>query len=243
MKHGKGHKPDSSQNSRSHDKRTKREKSGSGRAGASRRVKRGQGESKKPEPKKTARDSQGSSPVTLVKEDGTIDFLASGRATAACIRIQQILGSKEFVAMETVHPLFRSGIIELIIHLRDLLRLSDGLDKQLTWSNDITPCNDVGGYKNVEELIVFFRHGVVHSHTWHRRFGSKTGAPVNLIAYGRKGWIIKVGDRAVGSDYDDDVAVFIGHHRIYLKRHMIRAFHELQQTLRRAGIDAGPMTP
>jgi hypothetical protein len=40
----------------------------------------------------------------------------------------------------------------------------------------------------------------------------------------------------LSSDYSDDVAIFLGSHRMYIKRHLIRASQELLTIFRRIGI-------
>ena len=43
---------------------------------------------------------------------------------------------------------------------------------------------------------------------------------------------MQIGDLKLTSDYDDDVAFFYGTNRLYLKRHIIRAFEEANLLLR-----------
>jgi hypothetical protein len=43
---------------------------------------------------------------------------------------------------------------------------------------------------------------------------------------------MKVDDLELKSDYTDDIAVFYGKNRLYLKRHIVRAFEEASTKLR-----------
>jgi len=51
-----------------------------------------------------------------------------------------------------------------------------------------------------------------------------------MVAFGKAN-LMKLGDVELRGDYDDDVAIFYGTNRLYLKRHIIRALHEAQEQL------------
>jgi len=51
-----------------------------------------------------------------------------------------------------------------------------------------------------------------------------------MVVYGKHS-LLKSGDLELKSDYEDDTAVFYGKNRIYLKRHVVRAYNEAQELL------------
>ena len=53
-----------------------------------------------------------------------------------------------------------------------------------------------------------------------------------VVVYGKiPAAILLPGEGAIGSDYDDDVCFWFGTNKLYLKRHILRAFEEAKRNL------------
>ena len=148
------------------------------------------------------------------------------RVEMECERIDELV--KAGVTPRNVW--FQSVVIEILIHLRDLCAAAERLGEPLRWSDDITPCKF---YSNITDLIIFCRDGFCHSHTYHRCVAG-TGPEDEIsmvwnVVTGRGSGLAMMRGKLVTleSSYPDDTAVYLGAHRIYLKRHMIRTFDEL----------------
>ena len=143
----------------------------------------------------------------------------------ACFRIEQLLQALVAYKIVAQHALFFSVITELLIHLRDLCSLASKppVNIKLTWTDDITPCKS---YSDITELIAFFRDGFCHSNAYHAALpGNKYSLQRAIIP--RK-------------PYSDDTAIFLGENRIFLFRHIGRAFEELRASFVSAGIIGSP---
>lgn len=144
----------------------------------------------------------------------------------ACFRIEQLFQSIAAYEISAQHPLFFSAITEILIHLRDLCYMAaqPPANVTLTWSDDIKPC---ASYSNITDLIIFFRDGFCHSTASH-----------SALTPGNKYSIFKsVQPKA---PYQDDIAIILGSNRIFLFRHMGRAFEELRTGFVDAGIVGSP---
>jgi len=157
----------------------------------------------------------------------------------ACFRIEQLYQSIVEYRIGAQHALYFSVITEMLIQLRDLCKLAEQIGVFLKWSDEIVASPY---YSNITELITFFRDGFCHSHGFHSRLiptdkntimksvlpGKCTGtAPLHL-------------EIDLSNPYQDDTAIFLGGNRIFLFRHIGRAFEELRASFVKAGIVGSP---
>ncbi len=77
--------------------------------------------------------------------------------------------------------------------------------------------------------ITAVRDACCHIDSFKRNFDA--GGSDAFNAYSGKGIFAKIGNVTLRSDYEDDLAFFYGTNRVYLKRHVIRAFKEAVRKL------------
>jgi hypothetical protein len=78
--------------------------------------------------------------------------------------------------------------------------------------------------------VTSIRDACCHIDSFKRDFDSNGNRGSYLVAYGKCN-LAKINDLELKSDYDDDIAVFYGHNRLYFNRHIVRAFTEAQVVL------------
>jgi hypothetical protein len=139
-------------------------------------------------------------------------------------RIQTILSTDIFEICNREHPLKRSAFIELMICLRDILyKVEKFAGHRVSFNDHIYPSRDI---HDITDLIKFARDSVCHIDSVNHIYNGN-GARISFnILYG-KGELC--GSR---SDFDDEVSFIFGEHRIYLKRHIIKAFTEAKSAIK-----------
>ncbi|MEN8154651.1 MAG: hypothetical protein ABFR75_11580 [Acidobacteriota bacterium] len=143
-------------------------------------------------------------------------------------RIETILNSGIFNAANNYNPLEESAFIELMILLRDLIYKAEKIGERVNFSDDIiTDANT----KDVSDTIRHIRDSVCHINSGKRIVDSQRNRVSFCIHYG-KGVFANFGDIVLKSDYEDEISFFYGHHQLYLKRHIIRAFKCAKEVLK-----------
>ena len=141
--------------------------------------------------------------------------------------IQRILASGIFNPENDGHPLFSAAFKELILCLRDLTYKTEHLSSRINFADDIVISENVS---DVTDAIRVVRDAICHANSGNS-FVQSTKVRFSLcVSYG-KGSVLILPKDTLTSDYDDDVAFFYGHNRLYLFRHIIRAFNEAKQRL------------
>jgi hypothetical protein len=142
-------------------------------------------------------------------------------------RIDEILRVNIFTPKNHHHPLLLSGLTEILIRLRDLLWKSNRFAKPVSFEDDVTIRGKV---TDVTSLVVFVRDAVCHIDSAnHDHDQAQARVSFNVI-FG-KGCLFEFGQASIESPYEDDVAFFFGPQRLYLRRHIIRAFEEARDNL------------
>jgi len=155
-------------------------------------------------------------------------------------RIQTIL---DCGILNRKYELTESAFIEVMIRLSDLLQRADSLGKRIRFKDDVKlfPPNAKGrhGVRDITDAIRECRDAVCHPqanghYITPEGYPKPPRAPKDNCAQmtfgmtrGKTKWI-KTPQYTIESDYEDDVCFFFGAHRIYLNRHIKRAFKELK---------------
>lgn len=142
-------------------------------------------------------------------------------------RIQKLLESGIFNSENSHHLLQQSAFIDLMICLRDLMYKTEKYAKRIDFTDDVL-VNDY--VKDVTDAITAVRDSCCHIDSFKKLFDDRGNRGSFNVAYG-KCEFMKIGDLELSSDYDDDVAIFYGRNRLYIKRHIARAFEEAQTVL------------
>lgn len=171
--------------------------------------------------------------VDAIQRDSEIEVLAMDFYTKSDIedsfdRIDKLLGCGIFDPNHREDPLVRSALTELLILIRDLMeKVKLFADELIDFTDDINIKDNI---QNVSEAITFVRNAVCHVDSKNHNHDMCNARLKFNIAYG-KGTSIKLGDVEMKSDYEDDVCFFFGHQKLYLKRHLERAYLEAKDKL------------
>lgn len=142
-------------------------------------------------------------------------------------RITTILKTDIFDKTNEHHPLLASAITEVMICLNDLLQKCAAVGARIEFKDEV----DVTvGIADVTDLVRIVRNTVCHiASPNHRLVEPDIRFTFNAV-YQRKQYY-HLGKLVMASDYDDDVCFFFGTLRIYLRRHIIRAFRDAEKNL------------
>lgn len=157
-----------------------------------------------------------------------MDFSSQSEAQHSIRRIEEILKSDIFLPQNSRHPLRESAFIELMICLRDLMKKAEDHATRISFKDDINTDKDT---KDVTDTIRHVRDAICHLNSGKRHVDQNQNK-VSFCSMAGKGCMMKIGDIELKSDYDDEVCFFYGKHRLYLKRHIIRAFSEASQLIK-----------
>ena len=143
-------------------------------------------------------------------------------------RIKELLETGVFISGLTT-PLQMAAFIEVIICLRDLLEKCSKYGRRISFTDDVIV---IGEVKDVTDAIKWMRDACCHLHTRQRNFDIEEGSATNclVVSHGDCSGM-KMCGRILGSEYADDMAFCYGLNRIYLRRHVVRAFEEAKCVL------------
>ncbi len=156
-----------------------------------------------------------------------IEFFSKEEIQESIRRIDELIKSGIFLPQNSDSPFVRSAFIETLVCLRDLMYKTEIYSERINFDDDIVKTDKI---KDVTDIIKYVRDALCHldSDTHYVEKGN-IKASYN-VAY-RKTQLLKIGDFEQASAYNDDVCFFFGTHKIYLRRHIIRAFEEAKRKL------------
>jgi len=156
-----------------------------------------------------------------------MDFDDKSEVSRSFSRIHTLLGCGIFHPQNARNPLVQSALIEILICLRDLMHKSENYAKRIDFTDDVT----IGGeVKDVTSLIAYVRNALCHIHSdKHYLVPRNILASYNVI-YGKQ-VLLTINDFEQSNPYEDDTCFFFGVQRIFLKRHILRAFEESKSLL------------
>jgi hypothetical protein len=145
-------------------------------------------------------------------------------------RVEAILNSGIFAKPESMrHPLFDSAVTELVIRVSDLLAKATFYANRVAFTDDMVI---KGVVMDVTALIKFARDAVCHVRDSWKTDNDALKSRVFFNTIFGKGRVVEINEASIESAYEDDVAFFFGQQRLYLHRHIIRAYNEAIAELR-----------
>lgn len=129
--------------------------------------------------------------------------------------------------------LHQSCLIEIIILLRDLLAKADKLNLRIAFDDDVIKMSNpfysykgrVKEIKDVTDVVSFFRDAMCHVDSKNRYLGENIYFAFNKIGVKHK---VEISPGVVlENPYDDEIAYYYGPQRIYINKHLKRAFKEV----------------
>jgi hypothetical protein len=143
-------------------------------------------------------------------------------------RIQELLGSGIFERNNSKNILQSSAFIELMICLRDLLQKAEDHAERISFTDDVMTNDYV---HDITDAVTAVRDACCHINSFKRLFDDRGNRGSFMVIYG-KGNLAKIGNLELKSDYEDDIAFFYGKNRLYINRHIVRAFKEATALLK-----------
>ena len=99
--------------------------------------------------------------------------------------------------------------------------------KRICFVDDIVKTNEI---QDISDVIKYVRDALCHLDSDNHYVEQGNIKASYNVVYGK--WrLLKIGNSEQASDYDDDVCFFFGSQKIYLKRHILRAFEEAKAKL------------
>lgn len=117
------------------------------------------------------------------------------------------------------NPAFQASFVLAIIYLNDVLAKASACDRRIAFDDDVLKTDTIC---DVTGLVRELRNALTHVPSHQRRVGR---VKANFGLMGARGRI-EYPDRVMENPYNDDVAVFVGPMRIFLRRHIERAVAE-----------------
>lgn len=142
-------------------------------------------------------------------------------------RIEELLSCGIFEPARSKDILQSAAFIELMICLRDLLHKTEKYAKRVSFTDDVITNEYV---HDITDAVTAVRDACCHINSFKRLFDDRGNRGIFNVIYG-KGTLMKIDDFEVKSDYENDTAFFYGKNRLYMKRHIVRAFKEATELL------------
>jgi predicted HicB family RNase H-like nuclease len=157
-----------------------------------------------------------------------MDFMTKSDIENSFSRIEILLNCGIFLPKNSQNPLVQSALAELLIRVRDLMYKSEKYAVAIKFDDDINITEKV---KNVSDAIKFIRDAICHIDSDNHNYNECRARISYNIMYG-KGTFMKIEDIELKSEYDDDICFFFGSQKLYLKRHICRAYQEAKVNLK-----------
>jgi hypothetical protein len=155
-----------------------------------------------------------------------MDFFDEYEIDDSLTVIEQLLSSGIFNSQNARSIFFKPAFISVLISLRDLMYKSEKYSSRIAFADDVI---QVGKVNDVSDLIKFVRDALCHPDSDNHYVEDGIKSSFNVFFGG--GSIAQVGGQRQENSYDDDICFYFGPHRIYLRRHIIRAFEEADAKL------------
>lgn len=159
----------------------------------------------------------------------TLDFSTKNQIEGAIERIDEILATNIFLEPTPHNHVFHnSAFIELLILLRDLAFKTEKYASRISFTDDVLIDARV---TDVTDLIKYKRDALCHRESDNHILNKTRGWAVTFCGVKGKGLYAQFGELVLESEYSDDICYFFGAQKIYLSRHIIRAFDESKARL------------
>lgn len=150
-----------------------------------------------------------------------IDFITKASIENTIIELDQLLKLHVFTDRNVNIYLNKSVFTHIMILLRDLLSKAEKYGKgRVSFTDSIEP---FGKVKDVTDLVSYIRNAVCHIDSENHMVDTNK---ISFCFIKGKGGLAKIDDLELYSEYEDDICFFFGRSKIYLVRHIYRAFRE-----------------
>lgn len=122
-------------------------------------------------------------------------------------------------------PFFNAALTRVLILVRDMLANSEKFSKRVSFSDNM---KTNGHIKDVTDLVKFYRDAACHldSNSFDYR-----GIRFSFIATHSKFDGKIMNNKYLSADFEDDTCIFLAREKLYINRHLIRAYDQAIQNL------------
>jgi hypothetical protein len=113
------------------------------------------------------------------------------------------------------------------MNLRDLMYKAEKYDTRISFTDDVKVTENV---TDVTGLIKYVRDALCHPDSDNHYIEKGNIKATFNVCFG-KGTLLKMGDFEQSNPYQDDISFFFGSQRIFLRRHVLRAYEEAKNKL------------
>lgn len=143
------------------------------------------------------------------------------------LRIEEIRTSGILTSDGVKSPLFKSAITELLIYIHDMLQTADAFGLRVRLAEHLPDWAPVG---DVTDLVARCRDAACQVSAG-QAFFERNRFSFALVV-GRVPEAVTIDGVPRGSDFDDDIALFFGADRLYLRRNLLDAYTQAVNALR-----------
>lgn len=165
-----------------------------------------------------------------------MDFMTKNEIQSSINRVDNLLSCGVLSAEHARNVLFRAAFIEVLISMRDLMFKCERYAERISFDDDVKKAtypkpNGKGHWhlNDVSDLLKYVRDAICHPDSQNHYVDDNFKFSFNVV-FG-KGCVMQTPTENLVSDYEDDICFFFGGQKIYLKRHVIRAFEEAKTKL------------
>lgn len=150
-------------------------------------------------------------------------WLRSGDIQTSIRKCQELFNSGIFSSGGIANPLFEPAVVTLLINLNDLLGKSKKDGKPITFTDHVELTDKI---KDVGDLVRECRNAACHIGSGEHLFEGLGKFTFNVIA-GLAPSAFDLDGVKLGSDFADDIAIYYGEKRVYLRRHLLAALEAM----------------
>ncbi|MCY1427086.1 hypothetical protein D9M71_429170 [compost metagenome] len=165
--------------------------------------------------------------------EDTKNFAAWMRAAdiqSSVTRCADVFNSGVFNAGSSAGVMFESAVTLVLVHLNDLLQKAKLDGQRINFDDDMEVTESM---TDVTDLVRACRNAACHVTSGEHKIDAGKFTFCVASGYGPRAFVIN--DQEMGCDYADDIAVYYGKNRVYLKRHLLRSFELVAQIYRNEG--------
>ncbi|MBX4200995.1 hypothetical protein KW786_02595 [Candidatus Parcubacteria bacterium] len=146
------------------------------------------------------------------------NFFIKSQIKSNIDQLERLLDTGVFGA-PALREFWEPVFISIILKLNDSLQKFKILDKRISFNDDI-PSGDI------TDLINKVRNAICHLDSRENMLDQESQIKFVFNIIVGKGIMMRIGEREIGSSYEDDIAFFFGEYCIYFKRHILRLLKE-----------------
>lgn len=134
-------------------------------------------------------------------------------------RCGNIFNSGIFNAGNSSGVLFEASITLLLVHLNDLLQKANVDKQRIDFSDDVDVTDSVS---DVTDVVRAARNAACHVTSGEHKLDSGKFTFCVASGYGPRAYVINGVE--MGCNFEDDIAIYYGSTRVYVRRHLLRSF-------------------